>query len=198
MLTTSEMQNAPRASPEGTVLWSKLKEKQVYPHPRREKNNRTSGRHAHTGSGKTQEKEPVFWVVCRFSLRIFFARTHMEFLPALPMGEALPAPAPPGVCVYGIGPVLASGLQDWTGHAPGHTPASILAFLLGKRPPVEGCRPAIFATDLCLQQFATDPWTPGSGRGRGHFFWSIESSLTINELSCFCAVHFLFVLAYVP
>ena len=38
----------------------------------------------------------------------------MEFLSALPMGEAIPAAVPPGVYVYGIGPVLASGLQVWT------------------------------------------------------------------------------------
>lgn len=81
----------------------------------------------------------------------------MEFLSALPLGASLPAPVPPGVCVYGIGPVLASGLQVGLDYAPGHTPASISVFLLGKHSQVEEPRPGIFATDLCLQQFATDP-----------------------------------------
>ena len=91
----------------------------------------------------------------------------MEFLSALPLGEAIPAPTPPGVYGYGIGPPLASGLQDWTGHATGHTPASILAFPLGKRPPVERCQPAIYAPYLWGRIFATDlclrPQAPGVG-----------------------------------
>ena len=91
----------------------------------------------------------------------------MEFLSALGLGASLPAPVPPGVCVYGNGPVLASGLQVGLEYAPGHAPASISAFLLGKHSPVEEPRPGIFAPAYGVASlpptFASDPRTPGVG-----------------------------------